>query len=78
MQEAKSIEADYKDKGFGVEIEDIREKNYVIFDGSLINILRKYGLLAPLVKWRRHLPQPLWARTNHNPQEASCSGPTRP
>ena len=49
MQEAKSIEADYKDKGFGVEIEDIREKNYVIFDDSLINILRKYGLLAPLV-----------------------------
>ena len=49
MQEAKSIEADYKDKGFGVEIEDIREKNYVIFDDSLISILRKYGLLAPLV-----------------------------
>ena len=25
------------------------DRNYVIFDENIINILRKYGLLAPLV-----------------------------
>ena len=46
--EAKRIEAEYKEKGFGVEIEDIRKSNYVIFDDKAVKILEKYGIVGPV------------------------------
>jgi len=49
INHAKQIEEEYKGKGFGVEIKDARKKNYVVFDENLIDIMRKYGLLAPMV-----------------------------
>jgi len=48
LDEAKRIEAEYKEKGFGVEIEDIRKSNYVIFDDKAVKILEKYGIVGPV------------------------------
>ena len=48
LDDAKRIEAEYKEKGFGVQIEDIRKSNYVIFDDKAIKILEKYGIVGPV------------------------------
>ena len=48
LDEAKQIEAEYKEKGFGVEIKDARKNNYVIFDDKAIKILEKYGVAGPV------------------------------
>lgn len=48
LDDAKRIEADYKEKGFGVQIDDNRSLNYVIFDDSMIKILEKYGIVGPV------------------------------
>jgi len=48
LDDAKRIEADYKEKGFGVQIDDNRALNYVIFDDSMIKILEKYGIVGPV------------------------------
>ena len=48
LDDAKRIEAGYKEKGFGVQIEDIRKSNYVIFDDKAVKILEKYGIVGPV------------------------------
>jgi hypothetical protein len=48
LDDAKRIEAEYKEKGFGVQIEDIRKSNYVIFDDKAVKILEKYGIVGPV------------------------------
>ena len=48
LDDAKRIEADYKEKGFGVQINDNSASNYVIFDDSMIKILEKYGIVGPV------------------------------
>jgi len=48
LDDAKRIEAEYKEKGFGVQIEDIRKSNYVIFDDKAVKILEKYGIAGPV------------------------------
>jgi hypothetical protein len=48
LDDAKRIEAGYKEKGFGVQVEDIRKSNYVIFDDKAVKILEKYGIVGPV------------------------------
>jgi hypothetical protein len=43
-KDAERIASEYREKGFGADIQQAGSRNYVIFDENLINIVRKYGI----------------------------------
>lgn len=49
QSEADRLKEEYKDKGFDVDVEDIRTRNFVVFDDSLIDIVKKHGFAGLMV-----------------------------
>ena len=43
-KDAERIASEYRENGFGADIQQAGSRNYVIFDENLINIVRKYGI----------------------------------
>jgi hypothetical protein len=42
----EELAEDYREKGFKVKIEEGGDKNYVIFDDKIIDIMKKYGIVG--------------------------------
>lgn len=43
-REAEQIAKEYQEKGFGTNIETVGTRNLVVFDDSIIEIVKKYGI----------------------------------